>query len=143
MIDLNVLLDVLQKREPHYRTSARVLDLAVTGDVVAKAPAHAITTIHYLVGRFRDREAANVAVDWLLRYLDVIPVTREELLRARALGWQDFEDALVAATAESAGCSRIVTRNVADFAGSPVLAVTPEEFILDLDIGPGDSRRSD
>jgi predicted nucleic acid-binding protein len=72
-------------------------------------------------------------VDWLLRYLEVIPVTRQELLRARALGWPDFEDAVVGATAEAARCHRIVTRNVADFSSSPVLAVTPEELLLDLD----------
>lgn len=35
MIDLNVLLDVLQKREPHYRASARLLELAVTKEVAA------------------------------------------------------------------------------------------------------------
>lgn len=82
-------------------------------------------------------------MDWVLRHLDVTPVTREGFLRARALGWPDFEDAVVAAAAESGGCSRIVTRNVADFAGSPVLAVTPEEFLLELDMGLGDSRRRD
>jgi predicted nucleic acid-binding protein len=134
MIDLNVLLDVLQKREPHYRASAAVLDRVVKGQVVAKIPAHAVTTIHYLVGRFRDADAANDAVDWLIRYLDIAAVARAELLRARALAWPDFEDAVVAAAAESAGCTRIVTRNVADFSGSPVVAVTPEEFLLDLDL---------
>lgn len=135
VIDLNVLLDVLQKREPHYRASAAVLESVVKGDVVAKVPAHAITTIHYIVGRYRDDKAADAAVDWLIRYLDVIPVTRQELLRARALGWPDFEDAVVAAAAETAACRRIVTRNVADFSGSPVLAVTPEEFMLELEPG--------
>jgi predicted nucleic acid-binding protein len=143
VIDLNVLLDVLQKREPHYRASAGVLELVVKGSIAARVPTHAITTIHYVVSRSRDDKAADAAVDWLIRYLDVIQVTREELLRARALGWPDFEDAVVAAAAESAGCSRIVTRNVADFYGSAVLAVTPEEFILDLDVNSGDAAQSD
>lgn len=143
VIDLNVLLDVLQRREPHYRASAAVLESVVKGSVVAKVPAHAITTIHYIVGRYRGNKAADAAVDWLIRYLDVIPVTRNELLRARALRWPDFEDAVVAAAAESAGCNRIVTRNVADFSSSRVLAVTPEEFVLDLDSGSSDPVRSD
>ena len=41
----------------------------------------------------------------------------------------DFEDAVVAAIAESAGCSVIITRNITDFSQSPVSAITPEEFI--------------
>ena len=65
-------------------------------------------------------------------------IGRTELLRARALGWADFEDAVVAAAAEAAGCHRILTRNVRDFVRSPVLAVTPEEFLMDLESGIAD-----
>jgi|GEM_PF-2982268 len=78
---------------------------------------------------------ADEAVDWLLRYFAVAPVGRTELLRARALGSSDFEDAVVAAGAEAVGREAIVTRNVRDFAGSPVPAVTPEEYLLQ-DGGP-------
>ncbi|GAB4256100.1 MAG: hypothetical protein Kow00129_16740 [Thermoleophilia bacterium] len=67
-----------------------------------------------------------------LRHFEVGAVGRKELLRARALGWPDFKDAVVAAVAESAGCRAIVTRNVRDFGQSPVGALTPEEFLLDL-----------
>lgn len=33
LIDLNILLDVLQKREPFYETSARLLALIETGKI--------------------------------------------------------------------------------------------------------------
>ena len=42
----------------------------------------------------------------------------------------DFEDAVVASMAEFARCEYIVTRNVSDFVGSPIPAVSPEEFLL-------------
>ena len=136
LIDLNVLLDVVQKREPHYRVSAAVVEAVVQGATEGMLPAHAATTLHYIVGRYQDRKTANGVVDWLLRYFAVAPVGREELLRARALGWTDFEDAVVAASAESGGCRAIVTRNVKDFPGSPVEVVTPEEYLMGPD-GPG------
>jgi hypothetical protein len=44
----------------------------------------------------------------------------------------DFEDALVATVAEVTGSDYIVTRNVPDFAGSPVPAITPAEFLETL-----------
>jgi hypothetical protein len=42
---------------------------------------------------------------------------------------RDFEDALVASVAEVTGSEYIVTRNVLDFAGSPVPPITPTEFL--------------
>ncbi|WP_019024020.1 MULTISPECIES: PIN domain-containing protein [unclassified Thioalkalivibrio] len=130
MLDLNVLLDVLQKREPHYRVSAAVLEQVLHGDEAGAISAHAATTVHYLVARYADRTAADRALNWLLQQLHVCAVGRAELERARSLGWADFEDAVVAATAERAGCACIITRNVKDFAGSPVPALTPQEFLL-------------
>ncbi|MGA1326617.1 MAG: PIN domain-containing protein [Rubrivivax sp.] len=76
-----------------------------------------------------DHPSAHAAVDWSLRHLEVAPIGRRELLRARSLNSRDFEDAVVVAAAESAGCQCIITRNVKDFLGSPVVALLPEEYL--------------
>jgi hypothetical protein len=39
-------------------------------------------------------------------------------------------DVNVASLAETAQCDYIVTRNVADFKGSSIEAITPEEFLV-------------
>ena len=54
-----------------------------------------------------------------------------------AAGWQeatlrpltDFEDAAVATVAKVTASAFIITRNVGDFAGSPVPAITPADFL--------------
>jgi hypothetical protein len=43
LLDLNVLLDVVQNRIPHYRDSAKVLSLARIGEIKAALPVHAFT----------------------------------------------------------------------------------------------------
>lgn len=131
LIDTNVVLDVIQRREPHYRASAAVIDRVVRKRSRAALPAHAITTIHFLVHRYQNQETASQVIDWILARFDVAPVGRTELIRAQSFAWGDFEDAVVAAAAEAAGCEVIVTRNVRDFSGSPVPAFTPEEYLLD------------
>ena len=55
-----------------------------------------MTTLHYLVGRYRDHVQADKLVDWLLHYFDVATVGASELQRTRALNWPNFEDAVVA-----------------------------------------------
>ncbi len=131
LVDLNVVLDVIQQREPHFRASSALLGEVIRGDTAALLSAHALTTVHYIVGRYQGRAKATEVVDWLLTHFGIASTGRAELVRARALDWPDFEDAVVAAAAESAGCARIVTRNVGDFRGSPVPALTPEEYLLD------------
>ncbi len=132
MVDLNVVLDVLQQRQPFYQASARVLSKIVKGEASGCLPAHAVTTIHYIVRRHVDLKAADDAIDWLLANLEVEPQGRGTFVRARSLSFKDFEDAALASAAEAAGCSQIVTRNVADFASSPVPALTPEELLTML-----------
>jgi predicted nucleic acid-binding protein len=130
LVDLNVLLDVLQKREPHYQTSAALLDHVLKHGTEAWIPAHAVTTIHYLVTRFAKRPEANQAIDWLLDRFRIAPVSSVELRRARTLAIDDYEDAVVAAAAEKNDCKAIITRNISDFVQSPIPAMTPQEYLI-------------
>ncbi len=129
MLDLNVVLDVLQQREPFYSASAKVLSKIVKTQASGCLPAHAVTTIHYIVRRYSGLRSADDAIDWLLANLEVEPQGRGTFVRARSLAFKDFEDAALASAAEAAECTQIVTRNVADFADSPVPALTPEELL--------------
>lgn len=131
MLDLNVLLDVLQGREPFVQCSAGVLSRVVSREDTGCIPSQALTTIHYVMRKYDSHEKANEVVDWVLAHLDVIPQEKVVFFRARSLAFRDFEDAAVASAAEAAACDRIVTRNVGDFSGSPVPAVTPEEFLAE------------
>jgi len=132
MLDLNVLLDVIQKREPHFHASAQLLDLVATSAIDGCVPGHGITTIHYIVTKYSDRHKADRAVDWLLARTAVVSVGKEHFLRARALAMPDFEDAVVVALAEACSCDYVASRNTTDFADSPVPVLTPGELLAQL-----------
>jgi predicted nucleic acid-binding protein len=134
LLDLNVLLDVIQNRQPHFTDSARVLSAARSGDFDALIPFHAVTTIFYLVERARGTATANQTVDWLLKHFDVPEADKSTLLQARKLKFDDFEDAVVASVAASRGCDFIVSRNAADFFMSTVKAISPADFLKLLPI---------
>ena len=129
LLDLNVLLDVIQNRQPHYADSAKVLSAARSGDFDALVPFHAVTTLFYLVERAQGTSTANQTVDWLLKHFDVPEADKNTLLQARKLKLGDFEDAVVASVAARRGCDFIVSRNAADFSTSPVKAISPADFL--------------
>ena len=129
MLDLNVLLDVVQRREPFYEASASVLSKVVEGEDTGVISGHVLTTLYYVVRRSSGKETADGFVDWVLSRFEVVPQEKVQFLQARSLPMSDFEDAVVASAAEAVECDLIITRNVTDFEDSPVQAMTPEEFL--------------
>ena len=129
MLDLNVLLDVFQQRVPHYPSSAAVVSRVLYGDSAGILPAHALTTVHYVMEKSSGREQLNDLVDWMLERFDIAATDKTTFLRARRLSISDFEDAVVTSHAESNACDYIITRNVSDFNESSVPALTPEIFL--------------
>ena len=130
MLDLNVLLDVVQRRESFYLASAILLSKVVEGEENGCVPSHAVTTLHYIIEKSAGKERAEQFTDWLLTYLEIVPQDKALFARARTLAMTDFEDAALASAAEVAKCDLILTRNVTDFVGSPVQTMTPEEFLV-------------
>ena len=128
-VDLNVLLDVAQNRLPHYHGSEEVLRHARAGEYEAVLPGHAITTLHYILEKWSSTHLADQTIDGLLADFIIHSSDKTNFQRARQLQLKDFEDAVVASVAEATGSDYIVTRNVPDFAGSPVPALTPTEFL--------------
>ncbi len=128
-VDINVLLDVFQQREPHYAASAQVVSLVTAGRLTGVCPSHGLTTLCYLVRKHAAKADAEAAVDRVLRQFQIGNLDAAGWQRARQLAMDDFEDAAVATVAEASGSVFIITRNVADYAKSPVPAITPADFL--------------
>ena len=70
-MDINVLLDVFQKREPHYAASAQVVNLVTSGRLIGMCPAHGLTTLYYLVRKYASRPSAESAMDSVLLHFQI------------------------------------------------------------------------
>jgi len=62
LIDLNIVLDTLQRREPFYAASAGVLACAETGRVDGLVAAHTLTTLFYLMAKSQSPDQARVVL---------------------------------------------------------------------------------
>jgi hypothetical protein len=77
LLDLNVVLDVVQRRTPHYRASALALSRVARGEVEGVLPSHAITTLYYIVAKYADRTRADDTVDWMLGHFNIASAHKE------------------------------------------------------------------
>lgn len=129
LLDLNILLDVLQNREPFVAESARILAGIETGRVEGLISAHAITTLYYILSKYRSAEQAQVTVTELLQFLSIASVGQSTIEQALALPIRDFEDAVQMVAALQNDVQYIITRDVKDFEAGPLPALQPAEFL--------------
>lgn len=129
LVDLNVILDVVQHRQPFYEESARVLDAVVREEAVGWVAAHSITTLFYVINRVRNRETAVATLTSLLDIFIIAPVDDAIIRKALAWGWADFEDAVQMAAAVHIGANYLVTRNPRDFQTGIIPVIQPAAFL--------------
>ena len=129
LLDTNVVLDVLLDRKAFVAESLAIVDLVERGAVTGLLCATTITTLAYLAGKTVGKQQATVQIRQLLSLFEIAPVTRAVLDGALASKAADFEDAVLAEAAMQAGAQAIITRNLRDFAHSPVRAHTPAQWL--------------
>lgn len=132
LIDTNVILDVLTRRDPYFSNSSLVLDRAERGEYVAWICATTVTTIFYLARRHLGSNDAVARIKDLTTLCSVAPVSQSVIESALHDSFADFEDAVLHHSAVLAGADCIVTRNEADFRASSLLIYTPAQFLTAL-----------
>jgi len=129
LVDLNVVLDVLFQREPHYKEAAVVFRRIEAGDFSGLLAAHSVTTLHYLASKRLGRAKCRALILDVLQLFDVVSVDGDRLRHALSLDWKDFEDAVQAACAEAAEADYLVTRDKKGFRAATVRVLTPGELL--------------
>ena len=132
LIDTDVLLDDALDRYPHSDYSVAFLRQVEQTRTEAFIAWHTVSNVYYLVTRERGDEFSRQFIVDLLDYVQIAETTTEHLRYALELDMRDFEDAMQVAAARACGARHIVTRNIRDFASSPIPAITPQEALTDL-----------
>ncbi|MCL2479413.1 MAG: PIN domain-containing protein [Treponema sp.] len=132
LVDLNVILDYLQERSGCEK-AGEILALCFQKKIMGYVCAHEITTLAYFLGKISKNRKENIKViSRIFSIFDVIAIDRTILGNALQSNIADFEDAVVVESAKMLKVDCIVTGNIRDFKNSPVPAMLPEEFILQV-----------
>lgn len=130
LIDTNVLLDVIARREPHVTFSEKVIDLCRQEIINGAIAGHSVLNAMYVLRKnFTLAERKEIFLS-LCEFLYVESIDFGKVIQAlKDDDFSDFEDCLQMQCALSLRADYIVTRNVKDFAASEIPAVTPEDFL--------------
>ena len=130
LIDTNVLLDVIARREPYVIFSEKVIDLCRQEIINGAIAGHSVLNAMYVLRKNFTLEERKEIFLSLCEFLYVESVDFGKIIQAlKDDDFYDFEDCLQMQCALSLRADYIVTRNVKDFAASEIPAVTPEEFL--------------
>jgi len=130
LLDTNVILDFLLKREPNYRDAKIIIEEIVNGNVHGYITASMATDIFYILQKTNDKTFALNSLADLLIILDVLTVYRDDVYFVLQSNWGDFEDALQAHVAIRSGMNAIVTRNIKDYRNvKNIDIILPHDFI--------------
>jgi predicted nucleic acid-binding protein len=133
LVDTNIIIDILEQREPFFGDSYKLIQLAVQGRMEAFMGAGALTDVYYIINRsLHDAEKAKEKIIGLTALIRLCDTTIGDINAAFTLSIDDFEDAVVAATARRERADYIVTRNEGDFKNSPVPAINPTLLLQQL-----------
>ena len=128
-LDTNILIDILERREPFFLQSANILELGFRRRLHLYATSLSFINGIYVSRKSIGKETAIEKTKVLRKAIDVSPISSNEFDMALALNIKDVEDALQYCSALSAQCDVIVTRNKKDFPTNEKLPIlTHQEF---------------
>jgi len=129
LLDINVILDVLQKRNGHYEDAAKVMSLCADNHIKGYISAISFGTLHYILSKTSGKTTSLTSLKKIRAITSVAPVDSKAIDLAIASNFSDFEDAIQYYSAVRSGLDQIITRNKKDFLKSKLTVSTPEEFL--------------
>ena len=129
LFDTNVVLDLLQEREPFCKEAENLFSKVEIGDITGVLCATTITTIHYLLFKSLSKKEALKMIRVLLDLFEIATVNKTVLIDALKADDIDYEDSVLYKSAYHNKVDVIVTRDVKGFKKSDLPVYTPKELI--------------
>ena len=133
LIDSNIILDVVQEREPFKSLAKQIIALCIKKEINGFVTAHSLCDIFYILRKDKTVHERLSLISNICKYVTVISERQTDFEAiTENPETKDLEDSLQMICAENANLDYIVTRNVKDFEKSRIPAIEPEEFLKSL-----------
>lgn len=130
-LDTNIVVDILQRREPFCHDAVQLFTMAYNKKVQLVVSPMTYSTASFLLWKHGPEGVRKLLANF--RQLSRIAVTNEQIVDdSLASQFNDFEDAMQYYTALKAKADIIITRNGKDFTPSKIPVMTATEYLATL-----------
>ena len=132
LIDANIIVDLLAKREDFYRDAQELFTLSCEKNILLFISSLTFANVFYILSRnLKAYETRKVLIKFKV-LTEVLPLNDKILELALASDFTDFEDAVQYYTALDNQLDIIITRNKKDFKTSKIPILTAKEYLARL-----------
>ena len=129
-IDPNVIIDGLILRDHDYQPSRDLIRQIIAGKFKGYICTKQITDIYYIFRKYvQSKEKTMEYIKRISRFFEILPLLKGDILATLNKEQKDFEDSVLAEVAKVNMIPILVTNNVKDYEGWPLLIVSPEQFL--------------
>lgn len=129
-LDTDVIIDFLIDRQPHATSSSEIFELAESQSVELFTSALCLNNVHYIIKKFLGETRSREVITELLEMIDVLDVSKKDIIHALNSDFGDFKDAIQHSVAKNTnGIKSIVTRNTKDYRTSDISVFSPDVFV--------------
>jgi len=131
LVDTNVIIDLLAKRENFYIDSLQLFSLADQNKIQLIISTLSIANTHYLLNDVMKMKDARAVIRKFKVLVNSFPLSDKIVeLALNDKNFKDFEDGIQYYTALEANCNVIVTRNIKDYKNSSIPVFKPREYLV-------------
>ncbi|MBI4645842.1 MAG: PIN domain-containing protein [Bacteroidia bacterium] len=129
LVDTNIVLDLLAKREPFYEYSARLFSLSDRKKIKLYVSSITFLNSNYILSKeLPERESKEILRKFKL-LVKILSCDEKIIDLGLNSNFKDFEDSVQYYTAIENSIDCIITRNLKDFKESKIPVMTAETFI--------------
>ena len=130
LLDTNIILDLLAKREPFYNGAARIFTLADKSKLMLFTTSLSIANTYYILSNLKSASDAREILRNFRVLVSIIEVDEKITdLSLNDHSFRDFEDAIQYYSALENNIGFIITRDSKGFKKSQIPVMTADEFL--------------
>ena len=135
LIDTNVLIDYILRREPYTGDAEKIIFLCKNMQIEGCIAAHSVMNIFYILRKLMTLEKRKKFLNNISEFIEIVGIDRSKIINAvNNERFTDIEDCLQYECAREFSADYIVTRNVKDFQNSTIPAISPDEFLKKVNL---------
>lgn len=139
LIDNNIVLDLLAKREPFYESAALLFSFADKNLVELSVSSMTFANTNYILSKLKSGNEAREILRKFRILVKVLPLNEKIIdLALNDKLFSDFKDALHYYSSIENNHNFIITRNLRDYKNSKIPVMTANEFIVSYNFNTSD-----